>query len=813
MDTNGRLDLVQGTTDRSHLVVVDVNWSTWVPNEDNLQRYASFLNRLVRPKVGGPVWVSLDCGPAERRLDELLLDRADGPGSDHLAMAYRPYHLLKERARERPPGSPPLGAWSRGTAADWVLELIEEGLSSCVKVAEATAGVRAQERFLLPQLNLFTCRVFLTQQHLRELLDPVPLLETPPYYASIDIRFEHHVNRYRCYVSMILWTYWPMSARHAPPQHGEPRPLTSYSHGDLAAVRKKLDRQIRKQWRTVFEDYFDAYTLRLFDRQYLSPSFYVLMPEKERVGAPSGYLDTRQERITNDLSRLLLDAGDYRERTVAASVVGARTVVLRRFLSVDADDLPCYLLLTSSPPDASGEDELRELVVLLTALEGIAAARLFDIETHVEGDENLLRLYATVADEGGALWDALAMHLPLARRGTMAKAHRSISLVHQGLLQGIADLDAISTSTTSWAEQLDLTVEDLRRRFDRKAGEVRSGGEWGLRTSFGELGHFDRVKRKAQSCAQQATDVRDTYHSLLEAIGRSFDERRARESDALEVSSFRLGRVLGLLAVLTVAEVLGSLQLVAGDGPQLISQVGVATMVVVGIIGVYIMFEVVRASLAAWRVGGLSSSDEFLERYERLRAFLAQASTATLRDALKSDPRPDSTWEKRDLELSAAFATLWDDVARRSGEQRNARQKVDLDVLQQWVEEWLVQALLATERPRAFGQFHLPRLACLYRFLAHHFDRPDQPISLLSQFELSATLTETCGLRQDTIDDIEAWGVGLRNTGAVELLERVTDLGIRVPGEGNHLEVYQREDGAFALQEVDGRPSSRPVLG
>ena len=150
--------------------------------------------------------------------------------------------------------------------------------------------------------------------------------------------------------------------------------------------------------------------------------------------------------------------------------------------------MPRYLLIpdtrASASVDPAGQEILRGLqeeatancVTILTDLEAYAASQLGGIDSRMRTRENHLRIYQGVAEQAGTLWDALARLLPDARSERLETVHRSIEMIHQTLLQGVAELDQLSRSIEGALSHIEATADEITDRFDRELAQPRTAG-------------------------------------------------------------------------------------------------------------------------------------------------------------------------------------------------------------------------------------------------------------------------------------------------------------------------------------------------
>ena len=395
--------------------------------------------------------------------------------------------------------------------------------------------------------------------------------------------------------------------------------------------------------------------------------------------------------------------------------------VFRRFLPDRDRDMPRYLLIpdtrASASVDPAGQEILRGLqeeatancVTILTDLEAYAASQLGGIDSRMRTRENHLRIYQGVAEQAGTLWDALARLLPDARSERLETVHRSIEMIHQTLLQGVAELDQLSRSIEGALSHIEATADEITDRFDRELAQPAHGREEALRESL-RGGYIDRLRRYVGEASGSAARVTDSYRMLLDTIGLAFDERRVREGDRMQKASTWLAVAFGVLGLSGVAQ--ATLPLPAING--------------VLVWGVQIFLWLVTSAVVAASVyqfrklrgAGRVASYAFERRYRIVREFLADVSTDRLETFQREqrlpggNPAPQQSWQELDEKLSDEFIAAW-----AIADEAEAAELADYDApaLRTRVESWTLRTLMLTERPRDFGRYSLPYLTCLYR--------------------------------------------------------------------------------------------------
>lgn len=410
--------------------------------------------------------------------------------------------------------------------------------------------------------------------------------------------------------------------------------------------------------------------------------------------------------------------------------------------------------------------------VALETVVGRVITLLTDMETGILhlGDEvqaleicrNHIVVYYAVVERGAFLWDALSTHLPIRRRGLLARVHRTVELIHQFLLQGVADLGHIAALTEANHAEILRQADGLRDRYNQELTEEKAASiELGLRAAVTEPRLLDQVRRHGNEIVTEGRRVTGAYHELIGAIHNAFDERRVREADVMQRASTWLGASVALLGVVTVLDATMDLQVdsVAAHlgHPTTFawlslwlaaSQVFILIMVVLwwirwlGRLGsgrFRKLYDGRRLRVGRQVEGGLGGSAElravspapWARRRFRLKQlllgrptsvwkFLKDTSTDNLeRLRMALDPRrvPDSDdqWDTHDQDYTAQFAWLWDTASEIDHLLRHDRVRRDIRSLGRQIEQWGLHALLLTERARRMHRYSLPRLTCLYR--------------------------------------------------------------------------------------------------
>jgi len=252
-------------------------------------------------------------------------------------------------------------------------------------------------------------------------------------------------------------------------------------------------------------------------------------------------------------------------------------------------------------------------------------------------------------------------------------------------------------------------------RFDRQLDHPRSDGKGPMLRDSLRGGPLDRLRRQAREASSDADRVAASYHMLLETIGMAFDERRVREGDRLQRASIWLAVAFGVLGLSGVAQATLPLPTLSGGDHRIFVVRWILWLITAGVILamlVILLSPQLRVQVA---------SRAFEKKYMVVRDFLTEVSTDHL-DGIRrkqgvssSIRRPDyePPWPELDERLCKKFVEAWKIAGKKQA-------NTDLDDyyaagLRSRVEEWTLQTLMLTERPRDFSRYALPCLTGLYR--------------------------------------------------------------------------------------------------
>jgi hypothetical protein len=441
------------------------------------------------------------------------------------------------------------------------------------------------------------------------------------WYVAVDLRFQYLLERPLCLASITIWSGVPWGLHFAPAEL--PRPELPERQLDLGQSQR-LFTAVQEGLSLLFARYFNPAVFRVYRNAYQMPLFWVAVPLTPSA-LPGGYLEPAPRALVRTLASRLLSAqpGDS---VVARSVVGGEHLVLRRVRENTEHSRAHYLIVPGRPvarvsPDEDAPDvpeppggaravaqqELAtaQVVEALSALEARSGAELYGVQSDLENLGGHLRIYREVAERGAFLWDGLSTHLPVRRWNQLNQAHRAVELLHQILLQSVADLGHLGAQTGDCRERIDWVAEALTDAFDQRLTETPWPGGYGLRDAMVRVGLFERVEQGAERLEEDTERVKARYGELQNAITGAFDERRVRDVDTRQNGNFTIAFALIAAAVVTVAQT--TFRLVPSTGPLTVfgDQLGSWNhwnQVIVGSIWAAAIAMVAVGGYVAWRL-------------------------------------------------------------------------------------------------------------------------------------------------------------------------------------------------------------------
>jgi hypothetical protein len=642
-------------------------------------------------------------------------------------------------------------------------------------------------------------RIFLDPATLRQMTGVADL--TGQAHGVVDLSFDHLLGRPLCRASVSIWSTVPWSPRYAPnpadPKH-EPPTL----EGDLDTHRNALE-AAGQAIRTRIDSHLDRAWLRVFSYWYDLPTFWVAVPVAAKAD-PYTYMDG-WSGIGNRLARHFLGVGHARDCVVTPSVLNGQFMVLRRVrprrppgATVDLHT-PTYLIIPSGDADKRRQEEDSAAVITsLTRLESDSPGLLYDLAHDLEIWQSRLRVYNAVIERGALLWDALSTHLATRRSSQLDRTQRTVELLHQILLQGVADLGQLSAQTSECLTQIEAAAEKLRDEYDGALTEQHAKDRRGLRGAITDTGLFDRVRQNGAQVGANAAVVKARYDELLAAIGRAFDERRAREGDMLQKGSAVVAVALTLVGLVTILDATiemkpntasdfpvvswWSKQAVPGELLAILSFAAIAAVAARVLKRYLVSSRLGSKRFRTWYDGAAGPLARWRRDRDGIWHFLKDASTNNLRAFQRGRPSP-ADWDALDRSLASRFARLWDDAADCDGVERRDDPVSDIETLSGRIEQWGTHGLLLTERPLRMNRYLLPRLACMYRYCADvpgtflstlDFERPPRAVELDEFLRIMRQL----GISREEGLALDRNLRGLRPKTAADLLSALDGLGV-----------------------------------
>lgn len=597
----------------------------------------------------------------------------------------------------------------------------------------------------------------------------------PPYFVTLDFRFVRDGQRpCRWHISVAVWSDPPYSP------HNIPGPLTEELGYEPDPHQRPLLDQPPSAYHNLFnrvaraaevwlEDIGHEHCfLRVFGYWHMLPDFFVAVPTHMQAD-PKDYLLTAHPngnglaKHLKELARETLGVDSIADDTIAMSILDGDYLTLRRMLInrrspagiTGADPLasgdpqlhwervPLYLIIPGTTPEAETPDwpgvhpdaaiaAAQELAVTsvidtLTDVEILGAFTLEDAHRDIQVWRNHLAVYEVVASQGSRLWDALSTHLPVGRRFRFGRVHRTIELLHQTLLQGVADLNdlgALSQESLALVERFSM---DLTDRFDNGLLQRRiPAARLDIRAALTTTGTIAQLLAGANELQKDAVRVAGKYRDVLGAASMAFDERRVREGDEVQKAAAGLAAILGFVAVVAS---LSAVAPVSEHLPDWMSRSGLLGWMLGGSIVFAVCSFVFYLSRVA-RLGNLGTR-RFRRHYRGWRApsgrregvwhFLKESCTETLeyhRAEWGARPLPENGWSAFDSALAETLAELWDTCTPPRRPPRRERLGADIWRLRRRVGEWSLLALIFTERAWRLHRYPLPQVTLLYRCIS-----------------------------------------------------------------------------------------------
>ncbi|MFC4061796.1 hypothetical protein ACFOWE_26130 [Planomonospora corallina] len=603
--------------------------------------------------------------------------------------------------------------------------------------------------------------------------------DAPParaFWVLLDVRFLNGDGRPVIHLSFSFWAVEPpwQPARNGGPlafRNGGlfPGRSASVPGRELSAVRHLFQSRAPAA-RALVDRHFRAAGARSWNRGYGAPEFWVATPSSAQKRSAADHW--AQPRLMDGLAGLFLGcgpkdnvvaAGVLRGRVPAAGERGSEALTLRRFPRELGR--PVYLLLPG--PDSVGrarEPAFRHVIAALVEVEAMAADRTHRIGTHLEIWRRHVEVYDHAVRSAGMLWDGVALHLPVRTGRSLQRAHHAVELIHQTLLQGMADLATLVghvDEQAARAEKLPHTLDDRMKECFTERPLLSGRGD--VCAAITGSHRVRRLHRIAPAVAADAKRVTEQYKDLLQSMAHAFDERRVRELEVLQRAEWTLSWAVAGFAVFAFLDFVAELKpKAAGGWVWWVSWGIVAVMAAV-------MAWIVSYSRRVRRIGSV----RFRRFHDLLVSFLRESSSLQLgRFAAEGG----GDWEERDRRLAERFAELWDGSAGNgtppggpsapggaSGRRWRPRRphEADLEELTGEIEAWIPHILLLTERARMLQNYRLPRLTILYRYCVRLPSRwTMRHLTPVPEIEFRLVM-ENAGYRPDDADRIDRAVAGL----------------------------------------------------
>ncbi|GAA1371194.1 hypothetical protein GCM10009661_31410 [Catellatospora chokoriensis] len=753
---------------------------------------------------------------AVERHEALLTDilQPDRPGLAYASRASDPRPRYAMQARTDPlPGR----EFAAGADADAVVDSVLGRLERHLRVPPGEWV--HEEPFVLRH------RLIMDRPRFEAVTSFVPPEPTElDYFVTLDFRFVRGAEHYqRWHLSIAIWSELPFGVEHRPPLDDQHR--WRIREADEAVLRRRP-----RHYRDLFEaaarhaeEWLEARgyehsRLNISGRRYMQPDFWIAVPSRRT--APDQYL-TAADRPGAEITRTMLRVDSAFDDTLSASVLNGDYLVLRQMAAgIDGARQPdrrfqftrhpLYLIIVGEAPwclpsrgfhvddrytpvaaPAAGQCAhhqrcqryeyvarqefcMRDLIDALADIETYAAFTLYEVHNDMQVWENHLRVYETTAAAGARLWDALATHLPIRRMRQLGRVHHAVELMHQTLLQGIADLNDLNTLARECRARVNRARDALNDRFDDMLLQRHLDlGNPGLRAALNETGVFAQLASAAANLVDHAGRVAERYQDVIDAVKDAFDERRVREGDAIQKAGVILALSLAFDSIVSI---------VSATEPERTGEQGAWLPVLAWTSGSIVLLTALLFGVWMTRLGRLGD-ESFRTRYDGTRRrgpgrfrrdartdglwrFMKNSSTDALEGHLR-DARPPAFWRKLDRRLVADLSALWDrprsshypPVGRTSADLYTPARRPDLvgaDIaeLHAQVGSWSIDALLFTERARRLYRYRLPRLALLYRCIGR------MPASFLRLEHLAPTTNIVSESELDTVMRRYARAVG-----------------------------------------------------
>lgn len=622
--------------------------------------------------------------------------------------------------------------WLAGGSAD-AGTTVEQIVKNLRKVGEDHHIGKLSVHEAVSDLRRMTIRLFLPATRAGALFGASVDSTIPAYSTTLDFSFIcveiDKIHYVRCVVSASVWSDPPYSGWHAPEQ------ATRKPHARLDLGRAELMAAfylggVRDGIRRFLETYLEAIRLTtIHDTPFEAPIYWFVAGD---------------EQSCNALAATLLGTHDLAAARVSTATEAGSLKMYRRMLDYGGIHVPLFVFLPRpvATADVDGrrsqlfaaqERNSAQVVLAATELELKVATLAYDIDTDLELWVHYLQMYDKATMQGSDLWDAVAMHLPVAPRQDFDRAHRIVALIHQTLLQSVADFAYVTNKVQETRTRLENQVTAFQVEFDRTIAEHRESSR-SVSAALGDDGYRGVELRRIEGATSGIERIKGNFQGLFDAITKAFDERRTRETDRFSRSNLALAGTVAVFGVVTVLATTWKYDSIPD------ATFRVVLPIVTWILGVLV---VAAGAYAWWALRGRRlGSREFRKAYEQLRDYLRQVSTVELRKMKKKlgddDAANAPAWDALDKELSDELVRVWTSVRAIEAKSRSTKVRSDLVALENNVGQWTLRTMLLNERPIRLFKYNLPRLIALYCALSAA--DPDIEVNAVARFDVDVMI-------------------------------------------------------------------------
>lgn len=740
--------------------------------------------------------------------------------------------------------------WRTGRDAVAAVTFVTDGLGRCEDISRS-AAVHDRQRLVIAQMNLFRCRVYVGGEQVWSLFGATPPDPRVPVHVHLDLRFRTHLSSYWLHATLSASTLPPASRAHSP-LAGDAPVADQLAPAELKRSSDAFAGVLGPRFHDAVEAAFLPRRTSVFGDEYRPPQMWVAHSATLGGGpdlspdAPSTELCRLTERAlrTADPRSLTVAQGvlDGRVRAfrrfLPAGKVPCYLLVPDVGSRATQEDAVRRVSLRLTNLETEAASELYDIATDVEMLEHLVET-YEDVADRAGAFWDQLALHLPVASTGRRFRRPRSS----APTWTTRDLYQRIQLLQQVLVQGVADVQQLRTRAEYHGRRVEEWADKLRDVFDRTLTEHVSTPTESIRDALCSTGYVARTRRAAGRTTASATRISETYAALLSAVSSAFDERRVRETDQFQPLAVVI--TVAVVAMAFAAEGLGlAIERSIGTAwPAWALFVGVLIVAVGGI---------ARPLYRAFgSIGQLDISADFAREYAQLRAYLDRTRTDRLRQVYEHQAEQEraistsqefddlhlehaTQWQGTDTDLVGGLVTVLsgtyghaptvpkDDpdrgwravfnglVRRFTGHpsvQRGPATPVDVAPsapdppvadpsptdtspadLGGEIERWAFFALLASERPRLFWEFGLPRLTFCYAFY------PILPgatgkdgLLLVSRSDFELVLRNQCSGAAEHVEQVITWGrvQTLRATrDGMTAMEFVALLGLICPTSG-----------------------------